>query len=220
MEATYALEVANEGLIRAVASSPDGASLLAVAIETLVPLNELSIEAVADGRLLPFDRGLGSVTVDPWLFDAGTLEVEVTALVDGQAAAQVTVVVEVPSLAPQLDIGLYAEPGDPRRVVIGRAQGASRPLLRVFVDGVELPPVPSEGAQVVTVVEAQQEIVARLENADGEPLLSQSLTIDAVAASGGVLQMVLTLALIAAGVASAVFVARRARSQKPWLRGG
>ena len=110
VEATYALEVANEGLIRAVASSPDGASLLAVAIETLVPLNELSIEAVADGRLLPFDRGLGSVTVDPWLFDAGTLEVEVTALVDGQAAAQVTVVVEVPSLAPQRDIASTPSP--------------------------------------------------------------------------------------------------------------
>ena len=217
-EATYPLEVVNEGLIRAVASSPDGGSTLAVGVEALVPLSALSIEAVADGRPLPFDRGSARVTIDPWLFDAGTLEVEVIALVDGKAAARVTVVVEVPSLAPQLDIGLYAEAGDPRRAVIGRAQGVDRPLLRVFADGVELPPVRAEGAQVVTVVEAQREIVAHLESADGQPLLSRSLTIDPPAASAGGLGMVLTLAVLAAGVAVAVFVARGARSQKPWLR--
>ena len=87
-ETERAFEVHNEGLLSAtsLAAGGDGADPLLVELRAAAGLGALTLSVTAAGRALPVDPAFGRVTVDPWAFAPGPLEIEVTAHVAGQLA--------------------------------------------------------------------------------------------------------------------------------------
>lgn len=109
VERSAAVEVTNEGLLSTTATAgTDAADPVSVQITSASGLAGVDITATLAGVVLDVAPN-GTVTVDPWLFDAGTRPLEVTATVGGALADSLTAPIEVPTLAPILTVDQSSE---------------------------------------------------------------------------------------------------------------
>lgn len=208
-ESAFPFTVANEGLITASVvepATPDAA--IVINVDAISGLDRLTIEAEVRGQAVPVRAGSPALELDPWLFDAGSATVTIRALVGGELADEITLQVESPALTPQLEIGPYA-PADPRSVVIARAQGTDRPVLRALADGVAVAEQVITGRQATLTVEATSDVVARIEDGAGGVLVSRSFEVVSIEESGS--PTLLIVLMIGAGVAVVTVVVQASR---------
>jgi EAL domain-containing protein (putative c-di-GMP-specific phosphodiesterase class I) len=215
VEAVRSFEVGNEGLITAaIAELPADGTALVVQVEALTRLDELALEATAGAEPLEVDARTGRITLDPWSFDPGPLQVNIIARVEGEVAAAIQTVIDVPALAPWLELALDDPEAPTELVVTGRVQGAEAPLLVVTIDGAEA--ARSMSGEVRLPVDEATEVVARLEDRSGRALATRSLAVGAVAAGSG--GAPLAVPVSAGGAAATAAVAAVAGGLAYWLR--
>ena len=107
-----------------------------IRLRSLLPLGSFDLTAtVGAEEPRAFAATTDRILIDPWAFEPGPLTVVVRAVLGGQPAAEASISVDVPELAPQLT--LEREGGGDARVLVasGRAQGVRAPVLRVLFNG-------------------------------------------------------------------------------------
>lgn len=213
--ATASFEVLNEGLLQpSVVQDTDAQSPIRVSFGTFPPTSGLTFEArVGDDRF----RGSasGEVALDPWLLSPGPQELTLTAYAGGGIAAQESIALDVPHLAPTISF-LAGEGG---LVVRGQAQGlgtdgsgATHPTLVAYRDGVE---VARGQSGSLTIPDSGDPITIDLLSSDGSVLTTRDFTPPSTVMptaepqDGGPAMWL--FALVPVGLAGAVFARRRFR---------
>ena len=206
---SHAFDVTNDGLIAAVVAEPEAeGGTLFVDIDSLAPAGSLVFDAHAGGRPLEVDARSGRVAIDPWAFSAGPLALEIAALVDGALASALTTTVQIPRLAPALEVAL----DDPQRptalLATGRVQGAASTLV-VSLDGAEL--ARTVAGEVRVPIDRGGEATVQLADAAGEVVATRSVAVPAASTGGRSWPVPAALGTVAVAAAYGVLVLWRRR---------
>ncbi len=186
--ATRDVPVTNDGLLTGSLQSPSGAGsqdLEVLNIASMAPDGSLALQAEAGGVTLPVLGQPPRVLVDPWRFQAGPVQVNVTASLNDTVVSTASFTVEVPPLAPRIGIDLPSGPGGgaARNVVVhGQVQGAAPgAMLVVTVDGREVARGPLPDLRVPAPRGSQ--VVASVVDAAGSELATTSASLPAAPAA-------------------------------------
>jgi len=212
--ASVSFEVSNSGLLQP-SVEPGGidpASPIHISLGSFAPSSGLTFEIRAgDNRFAGSNSG--QVSLDPWSLAPGPQELTLTAYTAGGIAAQESITIDVPTLAPTLTIVVDDDGLVARRQSQGfRSDGiGGRPTLVAYRGGVE---IGRSQTGSLTVADTEQPIRFELLSPDGSILVSREYTpppVSAVSAAGRGGPPLWSFALLPVCLAGAVFVGRRLR---------
>lgn len=204
LEASAEFEVTNEGLVEITAVEGDEpGDPITVTASTLVDPAALRLEANAGGQTIALGNGT-TLTIDPWRFDPGELQIDVRAEVSAGLAGSASTTLTIPALAPSLTIEREAE--GTIATVRQRVQGSADSRIVVRDGDEEVASTPNNeltfeiprgtGDLTVELVDADGVVLAT-ESVAGlpAPLPTESLPILPIAAAAGVVALLALLIL-------------------------
>ncbi|TAK73832.1 MAG: VWA domain-containing protein [Dehalococcoidia bacterium] len=202
------LHVTNEGLLApAVRPTTAGDAPITVDLNSAVTPRNLTLTARIDDVELPVDSVSGTIAIDPWAVTPGSHTLRVAALAGDAVAAEASLALEVPALAPRLEVRRDSRGGATAR---GRVQGDASAVVVALVGGREVARE-SDGVLAITGGEASGLVTFRLSGSDGGVLAEQSVQI----AAPGPARFVPAVLGLALAVAAVVLLVRRRNRRKP-----
>jgi len=210
--ATASFDVSNEGLLQpSVQPGTAPGRPLRVSFGSFAPSSGLTFEVRSgDDRLATSTSA--ELELDPWVLSPGPREVTLIAYAGGGIAAQESITLDIPSLAPALTVvegeGVLEIRGQAQASPVDGANG-QRPALVAFRGGVE---VGRSDTGSLMVPGLDEPTTVELRSADGSVLATRQWTAPpAVAAESGDGIPVWVFGLVPVGLAGAVLVGRRLR---------
>ena len=210
LAASETFEVTNEGMI-AIAPIAVGTpgDPITVSFSTLVDPSAVRLSATLNGEALVASGT--TLTIDPWRFDPGTMELAVRAEVSAGLAASASTELNIPALTPQLTV----EQDSPSVVTARqRVQGSAETSI-VIRDGEQVLSSTTDRELTVELPAGAEDIAIELQSSDGTVLATRTVSGPPAAASGGGLPVLPVGAAVAAvGVLGLVLMLRR-RGDRP-----
>ncbi len=207
VSATRSLHVTNDGLLAPAVMPPEGeAGPITVALNSLVPAEDLSLVAEIEGVALPVDLAGGTVAVDPWGISAGQRTLRLSAYAGRDLASTVSVAIEIPPLRPRLDV---VEHDRGQVSATGKIQGEPSPVIVALLAGREI----ARGEGAVSVAGGQMEgpVTFRLLDGSGSVVAETTTGIAPSRTTGRPLGSILAAGLLGGGVMA--WVLRRLRNR-------